>query len=349
MHPHNCIINACDGSDYAGLRLTCSVCQSFVYLQCILEEPQIQYLMVALEIAEYNGETDEDKKSYYDDHKEKLDKLLGGSFIQFMCHKCIYSTLKNTPFDNSKVNTKGGGGHKSTYVPENDNEQKKTNKMKNVKQNAGSFEMYVAKFDLNTTTDDIVQRIVASINDIDVKMFSVQKVGGTRKFHTFSSFKITTTNYDVCVEILSMNWDGKTAEMFTKKNPNPNPPRREQQNKSPNHPNKVQRDNRYFREHRPYHGNRNPYEHRNQSDYHNRRDDRERYEYREYRDRRGDPRHNNNNNRNQQDNREHHDRGYNSNYRNSYRRKNNNNNNLLDDFLYALQRIMPNQRNTGRR
>lgn len=389
MPSHNCIIDACDGDDYANLKLTCNECQSFVYIQCLSEEPQMQYLMQFLDITKYIAASD-DKKTYYDHHKDNLNKILGGSFFKFSCHGCSSNDSQSAHIDNNNelnknliehLNVKNAQiqsicqkfkedldnefkevsdslqavnlnsaesviSHPNVNMRRGTQSQPKINIMKNVKKNASSFEIYVAKFDLKTTTDNIVARIVESIEDIDVKMFSVQRVGGTRKYHTFASFKVTTTNYNVCESILCMNWGSQKAEMFLMKNLSPpqrddyrngdgkyekNPYRNERGNEHQKRGRPEYNDNRYYRGRRPYSGNRDS---RDKRDYRDRRDNRDRRDYRE-RD----------NNRNHRDKREYRERGNKSDYRDDYHR----NGNVIDDFLDILHRIIPKQRNNQRR
>ena len=221
----------------------------------------------------------------------------------------------------------------------NDEQQNKNNKTKNIKKNAGHYEIFVSKFDKQTTTDDIISRICGSINDIDLDSFSVQKIGGFRRHHTFASFKVSTVSYKICCDIICMDWGQQKAKIFSHRD-----------SSSPRRNNNGRNDNR-----RPTRGT-----------YGNRDTDRHRYNRRNNNNNNRDNHRNNNNNN--RDNRPRNNRR--NNYRDGYQRDNGNRrerynpnrridrpnysrNGTMDDFLVTLLRAFSqqnqNQRSYNRR
>lgn len=71
----------------------------------------------------------------------------------------------------------------------------------------------MARFEKDKTSQSISEHIITSIETRN-DTFSVKKLGGSRKYHKYASFKITAVSYDVCLAILKMDWQPQKAEMF---------------------------------------------------------------------------------------------------------------------------------------
>lgn len=112
----------------------------------------------------------------------------------------------NSPFEYPKLN--------------NNEHTSSANQSRNdINPNRGLYEIYVSKFQTKVKPNEIAKFIMESTKITDNASFSVQLLGGFWNGQTFASFKITTLTYDVCMEILNMNWSPQSARIFTTKKP----------------------------------------------------------------------------------------------------------------------------------
>lgn len=138
---------------------------------------------------------------------------------------------KNT--DNTKkidtqfVNTRSRGNKKSEMSPFaapfespiEDNNPHIQPVNNNINPNEGLYEIYIAKFRTSVNCEQISNHIIESTNIENSESFHVQMLGGFWDGHSFASFKITTLNYEICNEILNMNWNPQSARIFARKSP----------------------------------------------------------------------------------------------------------------------------------
>lgn len=305
---HNCELKKCAGNKYCGLKLECHRCNVFSFIECIEKTNEIACLLKCLEIYEFDEDDDIHVSDYCSNNTMKLNSIFDGPLIQFICDKCnskvrpnFYSPKinANAPPFHPNVNSQRGGsgrtGNKSGIAQsQNNNDSDKkdegspeiTQQMKNIKKNAGIYEIFISKFDKNMSCENITDQICKSIVGINENTFSVKKIGGTRKFHKYSSFKVSTVAYNICHDILNMNWDPHKAEIFS--NRNLSLPRRNNQNHPPhsssndrydNRPSKGRWQNNAYRRnnHRDYRDNDNRYGYQNQRSNRKRKDYQGRY------------------------------------------------------------------------
>lgn len=230
---HDCTNQKCKGLKYCGLKLKCHSCSKHFYIECLQQMSCINNLLQSLDINQC--ESDDQQQQYVVDNNNKLKKIFNGTLIKFICGKCDMDAITGdsnvsapsfaTVINNPNVTTNRGGRGTSFRVNANakSNEQNNENNgtesknMLNIKENAGIYEMYVSRFERDTKCEDIASIICSAIDGMNDKMFSVQKLGGTRKHHTFASFKVSSVAYNVCCDILKMDWGQHKAEMLKKK------------------------------------------------------------------------------------------------------------------------------------
>lgn len=246
-------------------------------------------------------------KSSFDSYKDEMEKNLSKSIAILNNSELSGEASNANPIDNRNVNIRPRGKNvvlNSNLSPDaptfniSDINGNNNNNNDNLNQNktlTGIYDIYIAKFEKGTTSENIVNKVLESTDISDAKLFHVQMLGGRRHHHNFASFKITTVDRAICQKILQMNWNPQNARLFKQEYKNQNEKRSHDGKKERQYQNKS---NYYGYNSRKYQGwhnderlqnhgrtfqrdyNRNFNNHRQQ--YNNRRDNRHQEEYEQY-------------------------------------------------------------------
>lgn len=202
---HSCIENKCDGKKYSGLKTNCMFCFNTVYVECMRNKTEnlvVKDLLKRFGLAIQNNDgiwqfhSDNTKMAHFNTAfnvdspfsitcetcKARFKKILENENQQ----KQHSNTLNNAMMADGDANN-NGSNLSILSKPATEN---------------GIFSIHVSKFEANTTTGDIVQRILSG-TQLTADTFCVEKLYSRRnKTKKHTSFKISMCSKAVHDQII---------------------------------------------------------------------------------------------------------------------------------------------------
>lgn len=239
--PHSCSKNQCKG--FFDIFLNCKFCDQKINIECLLRSDKAMTSNFLYRFGMIDTKKTDEGKSYYDwqtkpnDNSIKDFKLIFGENSK-MCLTCDICTnkfrasIQSEILNNAKIST-SASSHNSSQTNTNQTMNQSTdmnmtqmiqgnisitdksvvNKSPKspvlpAKDDSGLFSVYISKSAKNVKTDELISYIMEK-TDLNVDTFQIAKLSSGKRYHrTYTSFKLTALNVDVCKKIM-------TSEIWT--------------------------------------------------------------------------------------------------------------------------------------
>lgn len=234
--PHSCSINQCKG--FFDIFLNCKFCDQKINIECLLRSDKAITSNFLYRFGMIDTKKTDDGKSYYDwktkpnDNNIKDFKLIFGENSK-MCLTCDICTNKfrasiQSEILNNVENSTSASSHNSSQVNINQTLNQSTdmnmtqmiqgnisitdksvvNKSPKspvlpAKDDSGLFSVYISKSAKNVKTDELISYIMEKTG-LNIDTFQIAKLSSGKRYHrTYTSFKLTALNVDVCKKIMT--------------------------------------------------------------------------------------------------------------------------------------------------
>lgn len=239
--PHSCSTNQCKG--FFDIFLNCKLCGQKINVACLLKRDKKITSYLLYKFGVLDAKESEAGKKYYDWESKPEDKLVEDlkwifgedSQFGFTCEICttkFRTSIRSGLANNAEIFTAASSDISNQVnmtqasnqtadidltemIPGNisisnilPSTISPTNKIPKspvlpVKDDNGLFSVYISKSAKNVTTDELISYIMEK-TDLNVDAFHIAKLSSGKRYHkTYTSFKLTAFNVDVCKKIMA--------------------------------------------------------------------------------------------------------------------------------------------------